>query len=164
MKYWDGKESLPYVYDDGGRSGAGFKGSTGDCVTRAVAIASGRPYAEVYAALAKGTGFQRAGKCGKRAASARNGIDVTRKWFKDYMRSIGFTFVPTMTIGSGCKVHLLKGELPQGRLVVSLSKHYAAVIDGVIRDTGDPTRTTSKHQDGVTSLAHRCVYGYWVLA
>lgn len=32
---------MTFVYDDGGRSAAGFKGKTGDCVTRAIAIATG---------------------------------------------------------------------------------------------------------------------------
>ena len=40
-----------YIYDDGGRAAAGFKGTTGDCVTRAIAIATGKPYREVYDAL-----------------------------------------------------------------------------------------------------------------
>ena len=31
--------ALPWVYDDGGRAAAGFKGEAGDCGTRAVAIA-----------------------------------------------------------------------------------------------------------------------------
>lgn len=143
---------MKHIYDDGGRAAAGFKGHAGDCVARAVAIASGRPYAEVYATLAKGTGAQRATKrSGRKAASARNGIHVRRKWFKDYMVGLGFRWVPTMQIGSGCKVHLREHELPLGRLVVSVSKHYTAVIDGVIHDTYDPQR------DGT-----RCVYGYWV--
>ena len=34
-------DHMPFVKDDGGRAAAGFKGSTGDCVTRAVCIASG---------------------------------------------------------------------------------------------------------------------------
>lgn len=139
------------IHNDGGRAAAGFKGEAGDCVARAVAIASGKPYAEVYAALAGGTGAQRAGKRGKRATSARNGINTTRKWFKDYMRAIGFEWVPCMTIGSGCQVHLRRDELPLGRLVVMVSKHACAVIDGVIHDTSDPSR------DGT-----RCVYGYYI--
>jgi hypothetical protein len=32
---------MTFVYDDGGRSAAGFKGKTGDCVTRAIAIGTG---------------------------------------------------------------------------------------------------------------------------
>jgi hypothetical protein len=74
-----------FTINDGGRQAAGFKGTTGDCVARSIAIASGLPYTEVYAKLAQETGNQRAGKAGKRSASARNGINVGRKWFKDYM-------------------------------------------------------------------------------
>ena len=55
-----------------------------------------------------------------------------------------------MAIGSGCKVHLRADELPSGRLIVSVSKHLTAVIDGVIHDNHDPSR------DGT-----RCVYGYF---
>jgi hypothetical protein len=143
---------MTYQYNDGGRQAAGFKGKAGDCVARAVAIASGRPYAEVYARLAEGTGSQRAGKKGKRAASARSGINVTRKWFKDLMTEWGFVWVPTMTVGSGCKVHLRADELPAGRLVVSVSQHYTTMIDGVIHDTWNPDRG-----------GDRCVYGYWKL-
>lgn len=170
-----------FQFDDGGRAAAGFKGKAGDCVARSVAIASGRPYAEVYAALAEGTGTQRAGKRGKRAASARSGVNVTRKWFRDYMASLGFRWVPTMAIGSGCKVHLDAAELPAGRLVVSVSKHYTAVLDGVIHDTHDPRRETHYvenyrgqpikagwwlHEDGdiLCSIQRRCVYGYWTAA
>lgn len=139
------------IIDDGGRAAAGYKGHAGDCVARAIAIAAAKPYAEVYAVLARGTGQQRASsRTRKRSASARKGINTRRKWFRDYMASLGFRWVPTMAIGQGCRVHLHAAELPRGRLVVALSKHYAAVIDGVIHDTHDPSR-------GGT----RCVYGYW---
>ena len=140
-----------FTINDGGRQAAGFKGTAGDCVARSIAIASGLPYTEVYAKLAQETGSQRAGKAGKRSASARNGINVGRKWFKDYMASIGFVWVPTMGIGTGCKVHLNADELPKGRLIVSVSKHYTALIDGVINDLYNPDRG-----------GKRCVYGYWV--
>jgi hypothetical protein len=166
---------MDFTYDDGGRAAAGYKGAAGDCVARAIAIASGKPYAEVYAALAQGRGSQRSTKrSGKRSASARNGISVQRKWFKDYMRSLGATWVPTMQIGSGCKVHLHDGELPSGRLVVSVSKHYTAVIDGVIHDTHDPQREVHCSKPGSNGstadpdaehwVARRCVYGYWQFA
>ena len=164
-EHWDGTESMPWVDDDGGRAKAGYKGRAGDCVARSIAIASGKPYAEVYDALAAGNGSQRITKHTKRrGASARNGVYVRRKWFKDYMASLGFEWVPTMRIGQGCKVHLLKGELPAGRLVVSLSKHYTAVIDGVIHDTFDPHWATLTTENGERRMAHRCVYGYWRFA
>lgn len=144
---------IQFQYNDGGRAASGRKGDAGDCVVRAVTIASGLPYDEVYDSLAEGNAAQRASKCTpKRGRTARNGISTTRKWFKDYMKSIGFEWTPTMLIGSGCKVHLRADELPTGRLIASVSKHYVAVIDGVIHDTHDPSR------DGT-----RCVYGYWKL-
>jgi hypothetical protein len=175
-----------FIYDDGGREAAGFKGKAGDCVARAVSIASGRPYAEVYARLAAGQGSQRVTKRtrkGNRAASARNGICVRRKWFKDYMAELGFEWVATMGIGTGCKVHLCAEELPAGRLVVHVSKHSTAVVDGVIRDTYDPRRETHyvrsggggvggpdelrpgewRNSNGICGISRRCVYGYWRL-
>lgn len=148
---------IEFEYNDGGRSEAGRRGDTGDCVTRAVAIASGLPYIEVYEALAHGNATQRRGKwerrtkAGKRTAS--HGINTTRKWFKDYMRSLGFEWVSVVGIGTGCTTHLKADELPEGRLVVALSKHYSAVVDRVVHDTYNPSR-------GGT----RCVYGYWLKA
>ncbi len=149
--------SPAWVEDDGGREAAGFKGKAGDCVTRAVAIASGRPYLEVYNRLAEGNATQRITKRTRNSAtagkrSARNGIYAKRKWFHDYMLELGFEWTPTMKIGQGCTVHLRPDELPGGRLVVSVSRHMVAIIDGVIHDTYDPSR------DGT-----RCVYGYYRL-
>jgi hypothetical protein len=112
-----------------GRAAAGFKGSAGDCVCRAIAIASGRPYKEVYDRLAEGVGTQRITKQEKRRherkgwappkkqRSAANGVSVKRLWFRRYMHELGFEWIATMQIGSGCKVHLADGELPMGRLV-----------------------------------------------
>lgn len=139
---------MEYKFNDGGRQAAGYKGSAGDCVCRAISIAAGLDYDEVYQALSEGNAKERKGN---RKRSARNGIHTTRKWFKDYMVSLGFTWVPTMQIGSGCKVHLKADELPAGRLVCNVSKHMCAVIDGVLHDTHDCSR------DGT-----RCVYGYWL--
>jgi len=143
-----------FKFNDGGRALSGRKGKTGDCVTRAIANATGLPYAEIYDKLAEGNANQRLSKRqkNKRPKSASNGVNVDRKWFKDYMKDLGFIWTPTMHIGEGCKVHLKASELPKGRLVISLSKHYTAMIDGVINDIYDPSR------DGT-----RCVYGYWKL-
>jgi hypothetical protein len=161
---------MNWIYDDGGRAEAGFRGHTGDCVARAVAIASGRPYREVYVRLAEGNAAQRAtARTPKRGRTARSGICVGRKWFKDYMRELGFRWVPTMAIGTGTRVHLADGELPDGRLVVQVSKHYTAVIDGTIHDTYDPQRRTAYMKAGpdgravVDHVSDRAVYGYYIL-
>ncbi len=140
-----------FVFSDGGRRDAGFKSAkAGDCVARAVAIASGRPYAEVYERLSEGNRTQRGGRGKSGAKTASHGIYTQRQWFKDYMRELGFRWTATMGIGTGCRVHLRDDELPVGRLVVMLSKHATAVIDGVVFDTYDPARAGA-----------RCVYGYW---
>jgi len=146
---------MQVIITDGGRaSSARWRGKAkGDCVTRAIAIVTGRSYCEVYDRLATGNATQRRSKrTGKRGMTADHGINTNRKWFRDYMAELGFVWVPIMGIGTGCKVHMRDGELPNGRLVVSLSKHYSAVIDGVVFDTHDPCR-------GGT----RCCYGYWRL-
>lgn len=140
----NGRTKVKFQLNDGGRAAAGYKGRAGDCVARAIAIAAERPYQEVYQRLASGNAT-------KGVRTARNGVRVGSKWFKDYMAELGFRWVATMGIGTGCKVHLKEDELPKGRIIVSLSRHYAAVIDGVLHDTYEDTRGDK-----------RCVYGYWV--
>jgi hypothetical protein len=162
---------MQFQKDDGGRAAAGCKGSAGDCVARSIAIASQRPYEEIYDRLAEGNASQRRGKhqkTGHGKRSARDGIFTGRKWFKDYMRELGFEWVSCMGVGEGCHTHLKNDELPVGRLVLSLRRHYAAVIEGVLHDTFDssPARTYEIIENGVvvgSKECYRCVYGYWQL-
>lgn len=143
-------KAIPFAYDDGGR-GEHFKGRrAGDCVTRAITIASGRPYLEVYATLNLLAKRHERPRAGSKRSTARDGVH--RRTAARYLESIGAEWIPTMAIGSGCRVHVRAGELPPGRLVLSLSRHMAAVVDGVLRDTYDCSR------DGT-----RCVYGYWIV-
>jgi hypothetical protein len=138
---------IEWVYDDGGRRAAGFRGDTGDCVTRAATIATGRPYREIYD-LVNGLALLERVNDRRRRSSARLGVHkpTTRR----LMESLGFIWTPTMFVGSGCQVHLRSDELPGGTIVVKLSRHVACVIDGVLHDTHDCSR------DGT-----RCVYGFW---
>jgi len=137
-----------FVHHDGGRKAAGYKGTADDCVVRAAAIVTGRPYQEVYDLVNRLAQGERRGRRKRGVSSARTGVykGTTAK----LMDALGLVWTPTMQIGSGCTVHLKASELPAGRLVVSVSKHVTAVIDGVVYDTHDPSR------DGT-----RCVYGYW---
>jgi len=139
---------MRYVYDDGGRAAAGYRGTTGDCVTRAIAIATGRPYQEIYDAINEAATYERPSKRRRGKSHARTGVYKLTQ--RAYLASIGWRWTPTMHIGQGCKVHLRAEELPAGRLLVQVSKHLVAVIDGAIHDTGDPSREGT-----------RCVYGYW---
>lgn len=139
---------MNFQHNDGGRSAAGYKGSTGDCVVRAIAIATGKPYQDVYDALNYLASSERTGKRKRGTSNARTG--VYKYTYRKYLEHFGWTWHPTMQIGSGCKVHLRADELPSGRLVVSVSRHMVAVIDGVIHDTHDCSRNGT-----------RCVYGYF---
>jgi hypothetical protein len=137
-----------FVENDGGRAAAGFKGEAGDCVTRAIAIATGLPYIQIYELVNVTAKDERTSKMKKRKSSARTG--VYKSTTKKIMQSLGFEWVPTMQVGQGCKTHLRGDELPSGRIVCKLSKHLVAVIDGVIHDTYDSSRQGT-----------RCVYGYF---
>ena len=139
---------MKYVYNDGGRQAAGYRGATGDCAVRAIAIATGKPYQEVYDAINLIGATERTGKSKRGKSNARTG--VYRVAMDKYLASIGWGWNPTMAIGSGCNVHLREEELPSGRIICRLSRHFAAVVDGVLHDNHDSSR------DGT-----RCVYGYW---
>lgn len=139
---------MSWVYDDGGRRAAGFKGDTGDCVIRAIAIATETPYATLYQNVQDHlrTTYPMLWQAGK--VNARKGLK--KAVYEPLLDELGFTWTPTMRIGQGCKVHLKADELPSGRLIVRVTRHLTAMIDGVLHDTYDPSR-------GGT----RCVYGYW---
>ena len=139
---------MEWVYNDGGRSKYFKAENVRDCVTRAIANATGIDYKEVYDALNALAKSERKSKRKRSISNSRNG--VYKDTFKKYLESKGYKFVPCMTIGSGCKVHLKADELPDGVLIVSVSKHLTCVKDGVLYDTYDCSR------DGT-----RCVYGYW---
>jgi hypothetical protein len=139
---------MKWVYNDGGRAAAGFKGKARDCACRSIAIVTERPYQEVYDALNLLGASERRGK--RKAGKSDARLGVYRQAIDRYMMALGWRWVPLMGIGTGCTVHLRDGELPLGRLLVSLSRHTAAVIDGVLYDNHDCSR-------GGT----RCVYGYW---
>ncbi len=136
---------MKFVFNDGGRSNY-FKGVAYDCVCRSISVALNLDYLVAYIKI------NQLGKATDTKSSARNGVYKptlleVRKW----LQSQGWTWVPTMGIGTGCKVHLRESELPKGNIIVRLSGHYAAVIDGVLHDNHDCSR------DGT-----RCVYGYFI--
>ncbi|MCX7245735.1 MAG: hypothetical protein NT054_08715 [Burkholderiales bacterium] len=152
------KSKLGFQHNDGGRVASGYKGYAGDCVVRSIAIAAELPYAQVYESLRQANAVYAEGKRDRlarqlntRGSSPRNGNH--RKVFHDYILAQGFQWVPTMKIGGGCQAHLRLNEIPQGRVIVKVSKHLTAVIDGVIHDTHDPSRQ-----------GRRCVYGYYLKA
>lgn len=128
-----------WVRDDGGYTPTSSREGYLLSATRAVSIATGRRFRDVYNALTASLTYWR--RPPWRAVSVAIHRYITRS---------GWRWTPTMGIGTGCRVHLRADELPAGRLLVSVSRRLVAVIDGVIHDVADPSR-------GGT----RCVYGYW---
>lgn len=168
---------MEFIYDDGGRAAAGYRGTTGDCVCRSIAIATGKPYAEVYDALNILGKDERITRKRPKRSSSRTGVRMAT--MKKYLASLGWRWLPTMGIGTGCTVHLSDGELPHGRLIVRLSGHITCVIDGVIHDTYSPERNEhtcerfpgwqtcklkpgqTRNENGICYVSRRCVYGYF---
>ena len=147
---------LSFQFNDGGRAATGFKGRAGDCVVRSIAIAANLPYMQVYEDLrlanesyAQLRNNRLAKRHNAKGSSPRNGNH--RNVFHDYIVGLGFRWVPTMRVGAGCQVHLRADELPKAILIVKVSKHLTAVVNGVIHDTHDPARG-----------GNRCVYGYYI--
>lgn len=140
---------MEFRYSDGGRSKYYRAENVGDCATRAIANATGIDYKEVYDTLKELAKTERITKRHKHRSSIRNG--TSRKTAKKYIESLGWCWKPIMQIGSGCTMHLNDEDFPPfGTYIVSLSKHFTCVKDGVIYDTYDCSRDGS-----------RCVYGYW---
>ena len=87
------KNELEFNHNDGGRKAAGYKGDAGDCVTRAIAIATGNGYETTRSDLmevTKGFKGKSRSKVAKRVKSnsVRNG--VFREIYRPYLEAIGW--------------------------------------------------------------------------
>jgi len=152
-----------WVKDDGGRGrpdiARGRRGETNDCVARAIAIATQRPYREVHDALTAATVRYVAVSDSDwaRRARRRGGVcvfhadhGVATEVYGPYLKRLGWKLTSTRELPRGKGVHLRADELPRGRLIVALPRHLVAVIDGVIHDTHD-----------CSDEGRRRIQGYW---
>ncbi len=126
---------MKFIYDDGGRAQAGFRGSTRDCVARAIAIATQMPYREVYDGLNEIAKTEKPRT--KKRSSSRTGVH--RKTYERFLRDRGWEFVTLANVGSAASSHMRADELPKGRIIVRLTKHLSAVVDHEIHDIYDPS-------------------------
>lgn len=86
----------PYVETDGGRAAAGFTGTTGDCATRAITLASGLPYRDVYDRINALAKRERTGTRKRTRSNARLGVHrVTMHWL--LVDGLGALWTPTGT-------------------------------------------------------------------
>lgn len=150
---------FPLVPDDGGREDAGFVGVTNmDCVTRSIAIATGRPYDQVLGMVNEANG-ELGGPAGNAADTGAYGL-VTAK----LMYELGWPEVP---IRNGARLTLedLQGPLDEYEVLVvetqfptqvtpektELTFHLTAIIDGVVHDL------ETMGDNGCAHIHHRVV-------
>ena len=150
-------ESQKWVYNDGGRSNYFSGKHAGDCVTRAVAIASGIDYLKVYNVIARGNSKDPKKNRHRGEKSARNGVRTRSKWFRKQMQDWGWVFKECKTYEN---ITLGSSKIPKGNIICWVDRHYVAVIDGVVNDTFNPDETKKirlRNKDGKL-----LVKGYWV--
>lgn len=125
-----------FIESDGGRKAAGYIGNARDCAVRAMAIAMKLDYKVCYKEIAD------ANKLFGYEKSARNGI--MKNVFEYVLNKHGYTWHKAPIL-AGRKARA--ADLPKGRLIARQSKHFVAVIDGVVYDTFNST--------------DKMIYGYW---
>ena len=140
---------MELIYSTGGREKYFKSNVVGDCVCRAIANATGMDYKQVYDLINSYAKKEHLSKRKKKKSNARNGVTKDTIW--RILTDLGWKWIPTMLIGSGCQVHLNEKELNNDTLIVSVSKHLTCVKNIKLYDTYDCSR-------GGT----RCVYGYYI--
>ena len=144
---------MEYLYNEGGR-GEHYKGLVGDCVCRAITIATELPYDVVYNALFDiAKNYKGNSKVAKRIRlnpSPRNGC----------YNEVAIEFLKALNIEE------VRGKLKvndqmfyEGRYAVYVRRHWLAIIDGVVNDTWDSRKTSGAYTDGVPQW--KTVTRYW---
>ena len=134
---------IDYKHDDGGRLAAGFKGHTGDCVTRAIAIATGIDYEKVRKDLMqrqsdwRSTGSRKAKR--QTGNSVRNGCH--KEVYEPYLAALGWQKQSLIKFGCSKRVKMTADDLPSGKLIAKVQSgrrgHLAAIVDHVLHDNWD---------------------------
>ena len=133
---------IDYHYDDGGREAAGYRGRTGDCVVRAIAVCARQDYRAVYLTMAehmKRNGYAASGNAyaireRTRRAPRRKGQITVRRVQDHVLELYGFRKV---RLPAGARPTFTEAHQRYGDFIVGTTKHVAAVVDGALRDTFD---------------------------
>lgn len=154
---------IEYRYDDGGRAAAGFKGHTGDCVVRAIAILTGVPYADIYRRVAaamrhggysaSGNGYRQKPRRGLRPRMSARRIQNLVK------TSYGLRRV---NLGCGPRPTYTEAWLLHGDCLVGTARHISAIIDETLRDTFD-NRIYDARPYGGSAAEERKAQSIWIM-
>lgn len=116
-----------YIYNDGGRAEAGYKGDAGDCGVRATCIATGQSYRKTYNEI------NRAAKNVDSSSRSRTGISTYL--LNKYLKCFGFEMTK-----SPFNTRVSNSLFKTGTFIIHTSHHYIACINGVFYDTHDGTK------------------------
>ncbi len=135
--------NYPFVKTDGGRSDDKRRPHKGDCVIRAVALATGIAYSECYDELEDFYGKSRGGM------NIKNWIDL-QHYNETNFRGFSFHWVPFKAVKGQKRMNPVTfcQQFKDGTYIARTAKHVFAVIDGVIHDSWKQRK-------------HRCIYGAW---
>ncbi len=133
---------IDYRYDDGGRAAAGYRGETGDCVVRAIAICAREDYRAVYRTMAehmKRNGYAASGNAyatreSNRKEPRRRGQLTARRVQRRVLEAYGFRRV---RLPAGERPTFTEAHRQYGDCVVGTARHMAAIVDGALQDTFD---------------------------
>ena len=103
--------------------------------SRAIAIATEKPYREVHDELTA-IGWNYRHTYWRDADGLFVPGEEAQRRERAYIASLGLQWHPTMRIGSGCKVHLRADELPSGRIIARVTRHFGHLI--VLRTNESP--------------------------
>ncbi len=136
---------MPCKLSDGGRNASGYHDAENDCVARALAIVTQRPYGEIHLRLQAGLDTWQAKHLN---LTRKPGVNAGHKWFKDYLKhELGMTWHPLLGLRS-IRLSVYRpfpvDELPRwGRFAVNCSSHWIALIDGTAYDIYPVRRNTA---------------------
>lgn len=171
-KQRDGLTPLNLVIFDGGREDAGYKGDAGDCVTRAISIAtawesdSRYEYEKHRSALMERKATWRKTSRSKRAKasksnSVRNG--TPKEVYRPYLEDLGWERVSLVKFGDPTRKEMVKEDIPNDVVILEVRKHIVACVRHTVYDTWD-SRESTLFVDGYATdeTKPRTVNGYWI--
>ena len=144
---------ISFRYNDGGRSEAGYRGDTGDCVCRATAILAGADYKELYKRYAD-LHHKRHG-----TRTARNGINKA-----DYERVFKQLGLEKVKLGRGPKPTFTEAWEQFGDCIVTTTRHICAIVDGALQDTEDIRVYDWLNDNGSVETNERKARSIWIPA
>lgn len=124
------KFRFQWLYDDGGRAATGRRGQVSDCVCRAIAIANGEPYEQVYRLLER---LCKPFRTSPNSRKPSNQFGIPDAVYAPYLIGQGWKF---HSLPKGAQFNAAHVPL-EGCSIVPTRGHICAVKHGVIRDTYD---------------------------